>query len=287
MPTATLKPKAIKFLRNFTPNDVTYLHDKPSAIDTKHLVVSFIVPASTPIVDLTFDVPGILTGIQTVNLLYVDPNWIGLHIEVWEKEVIKYTSPTVYTGYNNLVSTFTFNATILADKSGKDMFVRVVGHYYNGASIKHLSALEMIVNYEKTAEMIMSELKTDWNSSDFYNFNDLNRVESATEIIANQIKELRYINLSLSLVKDRTVKSFVFAENLNRIENNILLLKDAFPVEIPFERSKVTWQYNDPFDYSDANRLEKDLSKLYQHFKANILKFPYPGQFTTGQEGVF
>jgi hypothetical protein len=284
---ATLKPKAITNIRNFTPNDVSYLQDSPAAVDTKNLTTVFTVPASTPCVDLSFEIPGKLTGTQTVNVHYTDNNWVGLHIEILESGVKKHTSATVYTGYGNQISPFNFNADILTDKTAKNMQVRVIGHYYNGLTINYLSAVELVASYEKTAEMIVGSLRTNWTASDYYNFEDLNRVEEMTLVIKDQIKKMRNIDISLETNLSRNEKTIEFAESLNRIENNILKLKVNFPYTGFFNISKTNWSYNQPFDYNDANRLEQDLHKLYYFFKTNLENIPYPGMYTAGQEGVY
>lgn len=102
------------------------------------------------------------------------------------------------------------------------------------------------------------ELKTNWTSEDYYNAEDLNRVES-------NIKELEQIyqflnsqfQLSQNVVIDRGYNHLEFVESLNRIENLIKEIKDAFVTPPNFIEPKLNWQELNKFDYNDANRLEK------------------------------
>lgn len=285
--TYAFKPSAITFIQNFSPNDVTYLHDSPSAVDTNNLIP--IDPAQSSHIDLIFEFEGELTGTQTINVHYVDSNWVGIHIEVRENGVIKYTSPTVYTGYNNLISSFTFDSSILEDTTGANMAIRITGHTYNGLSINHLSAVELVATYipANLDELaIIKSLKTDWLPTDYYNFEDLNRVEVATKIVKDRIAIFRGEIVPITTVTNRTETSIEFADSLNRIENNILQLKLTFPNTALFEFSKTDWVHDTPFDFSDANRLERNLYDMFYAIEANISNIPYCGQIIAGQEGV-
>ena len=285
--TYSIKPSAITFIQNFSPNDVTYLRDSPSAVDSSNLVATS--TTQSAIVDLTFDFEGELTGTQTINVHYVDNNWVGLHIEVRENSISKYISPTVFTGYSNKISSFTFDSSILDDTTGVNMAIRVIGHTYNGLSINHLSAVRLVATYipSRANELeVIRSLKTDWLPTDYYNFEDLNRVEQATEIVRDRIAIFRGENVPIDIVTNRSESHIEFADSLNRIENNILQLKLTFPNTALFEFSKTDWVHDTPFDFSDANRLERNLYDMFYAIEANISNIPYCGQIIAGQEGV-
>ena len=138
-----------------------------------------------------------------------------------------------------------------------------------------------------TDKEFIDSLKLNWTSSDYYNCEDLNRVELATLIIKKQIGKFRGVVVDIVAVFDRTESSIEFADSLNRIENNILLLKQTFPQEVIFEDSKTDWTHDKPFDFSDANRFERNLYDMYYKIESNISNIPYCGQYIAGQEGVF
>lgn len=138
-----------------------------------------------------------------------------------------------------------------------------------------------------TDKEVIDSLKRDWTFNDYYNFDDLNRVETATNIVKGIVTTYRGVVVTMTNVMSRTESSIEFADSLNRIEDNIFRLKQTFPPTMVFEDSKLDWEYNAPFDFLDANRLESDLYKMYYHIENNINAIPYCGQITAGQQGVF
>lgn len=126
--------------------------------------------------------------------------------------------------------------------------------------------------------------KIDWTSNDYYNFEDLNRVENNTEVVEALVKLFASIP-KLEIIKDRDILSIEFADNLNRIENNIDILgkRRELPGWIP---NKLDWEYNQKFSYVDANRLERNLKILYEYYKKNSNMFWYCGTSTCGEEVI-
>lgn len=138
-----------------------------------------------------------------------------------------------------------------------------------------------------TDKELIDSLKMDWLPSDYYNYEDLNRVEQATQIVRDKILSFRQVLVALdSITTNRTQSSIEFSESFNRIETNISRLKETFSDKADLQISKTNWIYNAPFDYSDANRLEKDLYDMFYIIENNTLTVPYCGQYTAGQEGV-
>src|SRR5690606_32351874 len=98
------------------------------------------------------------------------------------------------------------------------------------------------------------EPKTDWSADDYYNFNDLDRVENNVLYIYDLIQT--YIEIPpLVVEKSRTMRRIEFADSLNRIEQNIAILGQRYA---PFGwiTPKTNWVANDKFDFNDAARLE-------------------------------
>jgi hypothetical protein len=138
-----------------------------------------------------------------------------------------------------------------------------------------------------TDKEIIDSLKRDWLSSDFYNFEDLNRVETAINIVRERVIVFYGQLVPIDSPKlNRTVSSIEFADSLNRIEQNIFLLKLTFPNMDIFNPSKTDWKYNDPFRFTDANRLEQDLYEMYYNIENNISTIPYCGTIIAGERGV-
>ena len=128
--------------------------------------------------------------------------------------------------------------------------------------------------------------KTDWNSNDYYNYEDLNRVENniiavkdLAEVLRGEIN-LREINI------DRDMKSIPFADVLNRVEENINILGNKLYKPKGWAQPKLDWRYNQPFSYEDANRLERNLLLLYNYAKGNVDKIPFCGQIYVGEEVI-
>lgn len=126
--------------------------------------------------------------------------------------------------------------------------------------------------------------KLDWTASEYYNFEDLNRVENNTEVIKDLIRNFG-VYLELVINHDRDMKRIEFADSLNRVESNINELGQRYKPP-GWIQSKLDWQPNDRFNYQDASRLEKNLNLLYLHYKGNLDSRPYCGAFICGEEGI-
>lgn len=126
--------------------------------------------------------------------------------------------------------------------------------------------------------------KTNWTKDDFYNAEDLNRVEANTQYVAELIA-LLLKGLELEpIIVNRDYKTIEFADDLNRVERNleklnVLNLKGLKPL-------KTNWKVGDPFDYNDANRYENNLNLLYKILKPNINNIKYCGTFNCGEEVI-
>lgn len=128
------------------------------------------------------------------------------------------------------------------------------------------------------------EPKTDWTSLDYYNYGDLNRIENNTAEVAAFLESIQYQVPELTVVTNRDKKSIDFISSINRVENNIEQLKDAF-ITPPGYQSKKVWEVGKGFSHQDANRLENNLKLLYKwaHLAKENLK--YCGTFYCGEDG--
>lgn len=134
-----------------------------------------------------------------------------------------------------------------------------------------------------TDKEIIDSLKTDWTADDFYHHVDLNRVETATNVVRNNLEDFRNTTIPLTIVTNRTQSSVEFSDSLNRIENNILTLSQNLDNRVEIENPKTDWSYNLPFAFNDANRLERNLEVIYNYIVLNQANIPYAGQYITGQ----
>lgn len=138
-----------------------------------------------------------------------------------------------------------------------------------------------------TNKEIIDSLKRDWKPSDYYNFEDLNRVELATLIVRDRVATFRGHLVPIDgTMTTRDEKRIEFADSLNRIETNIHRLILTFPETAIFRSSKTNWTHDQPFDFSDAIRLEKNLYDMYYLIENNFSNIPYCGTIIAGERGV-
>lgn len=127
--------------------------------------------------------------------------------------------------------------------------------------------------------------KLDWTEDDYYNAEDLNRVENNTLEVAKLIQQLIGVKVKLeSTITNRDYRSIEFADSLNRVERNleklsVLNLGKLKPL-------KTTWQTGDIFSYKDAIRLENNLTILYSVLNENVANVNYCGTFSCGEEVI-
>ncbi|MBE1554813.1 hypothetical protein [Sporosarcina limicola] len=126
--------------------------------------------------------------------------------------------------------------------------------------------------------------KLDWNSADFYNFGDLNRVENNTEIVSGLVGFFVVLP-PLTFVKNRDMKRIEFADSLNRVESNQDALRQRY-TPVGWLQNKLDWEANVAFSFNDARRLEHNLNLLYQHYKGNTEIVPICGAFICGEEAI-
>ncbi len=127
--------------------------------------------------------------------------------------------------------------------------------------------------------------KINWNRNDFYNFEDLNRVENNTNVIAELLVYYDAILALETVDTERTVQTIEMAPSLSRIERNIQLLGKRYQ---PYKwvSPKQDWVSNTPFSFEDANRLERNLYLLYHHYKGNLDVCVKCGAYTCGEEAI-
>lgn len=127
-------------------------------------------------------------------------------------------------------------------------------------------------------------LKTDWGALDYYNAVDLNRVEANTQYIADYLNILSYLVTLEPIETGRDYKSIAFADELSRVERNIHAVATGFITPSGYEQPK-GWAALAPFDYREANRLERNLQLLYTWATGVVASFKRCGTFICGEGG--
>lgn len=133
--------------------------------------------------------------------------------------------------------------------------------------------------------MTWHEPKTDWQPSDCYNAADLNRVEMNIDYLRTTPEVFRYpIELEPAVV-DRTIRSYEFADSLNRVERNLDRLRAALYNPSGWQAVRTDWApLRRSFSYLDANRLELNLLLLRQLVEAIRGGMPHCGASACGEE---
>jgi len=108
--------------------------------------------------------------------------------------------------------------------------------------------------------------KIDWVATDYYNFDDLDRAEQNTEYIYDEFVSIGYVAGVTTFTYPRTRTSFdQYDDDFNRIENNILAIKDATWEPLTWTTPYTSWtSVSKGFGYIDSNRIEQNLLYLKQ-----------------------
>lgn len=127
--------------------------------------------------------------------------------------------------------------------------------------------------------------KLDWTQLDNYNFEDLNRVESNVQSIANFLEEMAYVPELQAIKEDWTMRGFPTLTQINRIESNIDALRQSFYAPTGWDNRK-TWISGMKFNWEDALRFESNLNLLQQLINLVKDSMKYSGTFSAGQEAI-
>ncbi|MCF0149598.1 MAG: hypothetical protein HUJ77_14530 [Clostridium sp.] len=202
-----------------------------------------------------------------------------------EQISIRLTSDVSYINgtVNNVSATFTltsentWSATVPKSRDGKYL-INITVYKNSGVSYSYITTLYR--GYE------LIPCKTNWSKDDYYNYDDLNRVECNINYIADTIATFRDRSILQGVKVDRNNTSIEFSESLNRIESNIQSICDSFHTPVGFLGTKTDWRSGQYFDYKEANRLEDNIEKIYKLVVSTINAFKYCGAFTCGGDGI-
>ncbi|MFJ5713109.1 hypothetical protein [Neobacillus sp. NPDC093127] len=111
--------------------------------------------------------------------------------------------------------------------------------------------------------------KTNWKATDYINFTDFNRIEDNILDAANSLRALGYSIPGFTTVSNRTNKSYDDLASINRIENNLQLIRANSTTPAGWQDKK-TWIVGMAFTFSDANRIENNTRLLKSIIKSQI-----------------
>lgn len=127
--------------------------------------------------------------------------------------------------------------------------------------------------------------KTNWNSEDYYNAVDLNRVEANTQFVADYLASIDY-SIPLSTIKtNRDITSIDLISSINRIEGNLDSIR-ANSVTPPGYIAMKVWTNKSKFNYEDANRYENNLVLLYKWAQLINDSYKHCGIFNCGEDVI-
>jgi len=136
----------------------------------------------------------------------------------------------------------------------------------------------------------MATFKTDWNSSDYVNYQDFNRIESNTNEIREKFVKHGYPIPTLTIKTNRISTSIDYLSDMNRIEQNVDMIRaNTFTpsgyIEYLLWFYK-TWYRSSALSFSDLNRIETNLELLNNIADGIEANMKYPGMYTCGEGGI-
>ena len=166
----------------------------------------------------------------------------------------------VYGTVNGVEATFTLIETGLwsavVDKAADGKYAVVITAY---------NSLGTPTTYENTIYKLdnLIQSKLDWTQWDYYNAEDLVRVEANTQFVADYLESMGY-HADLQTVKaDWIMQDYPTITQINRIENNLDALQACFYAPEGWGNKK-TWVKKMKFSWEDALRYERNLHLLTQ-----------------------
>jgi hypothetical protein len=106
---------------------------------------------------------------------------------------------------------------------------------------------------------------------------------SGATYVTTDIPELYGVT---GVIKNRTKSSIDLLSSINRIEDNLETIRTSFLTPPNYGGTKL-WDVNKKIDFSDMNRLESNLEKLYAYAEKVFKNFRRCGAFTCGGGGLY
>ena len=133
--------------------------------------------------------------------------------------------------------------------------------------------------------MAWMEPKTDWKESDYFNAKDYNRFIGNLTVLKVLTEELFKTMDLTPMGEDKTYYSLIYAREINVIENNLETINlNTYGFNIG---EKVVYKENGKTPlYSELNRMESTMLKLYTTMQAHKRNLPRLAMTLGGQKGM-
>ena len=133
--------------------------------------------------------------------------------------------------------------------------------------------------------MAWMEPKTDWKESDYFNAKDYNRFIGNLTVLKVLTEELFKTMDLTPMGEDKTYYSLIYAREINAIENNLETINlNTYGFHIG---EKVVYKENGKTPlYSEMNRMESAMLKLYTTMQAHKRNLPRLAMTLGGQKGM-
>jgi hypothetical protein len=117
------------------------------------------------------------------------------------------------------------------------------------------------------------------SATSYFNFSDWNRIEGNCVALAALFQVCGY-TVPMTTVTSRSDGSYLdFYDSINRIEGNILALYACYGIApAGWITPKTTWTYDQPFSFTDTNRMEGNELALYNMVSGIIQEYVVCGQ---------
>jgi hypothetical protein len=128
--------------------------------------------------------------------------------------------------------------------------------------------------------------KTNWVDTDFMGPLDMDRIENNINLLATYLRSIQYQIPALDIKTNRTRESIDYLSDINRIEQNLEVVRLRFLTPPNYLATKV-WTKEKTFDYNDANRLEANTQLMREYADRVVSSFRYSGAINTGGGGLY
>jgi hypothetical protein len=128
--------------------------------------------------------------------------------------------------------------------------------------------------------------KTNWLSTDFMSAAEMNRIEDNINQLATHLRSIQYQIPTLEVKINRTRESIDYLKDINRIEQNLEVVRLRFLTPPNYLPTKV-WTKEKAFDFNDANRLEANTQIMRDYADKVVSSFRYCGAINVGGGGLY